>query len=88
MPTWDEQKRRSNLVKHRVDLALVERFDFETAAIEEDRDIRHERRFRGIGFIDDRLYFLVFTYNRDGEPHAISLRPATPKERRRYAEGD
>lgn len=87
MTTWDEAKRRSNLAKHGVDLALAEHFDFETAEIEEDRDVRHEQRFRAIGFLGERIYFLLFTLHHDGEPHVISLRPATPKEKRHYVEG-
>lgn len=87
MTTWDEAKRRSNRAKHGVDLALAEQFGFDTAEVEEDRDVRHEQRFRAVGFIGDRIYFLVFTLGDAGEPHAITLRFATPKEKRRYAEG-
>lgn len=86
MITWDERKRRSNLSKHRVDLALAQQFDLDTAHVEEDRDARHEVRFRSTGFIGDRMFFMVFTLNEEGDPHVISLRPATPKEKRRYAE--
>jgi uncharacterized DUF497 family protein len=62
--TWDEAKRRRNLQKHGVDLAIAERFDFVTAVIQED---------------DSETY---------GEQRqiAISLRKATRRERRRYAE--
>ena len=86
MTTWDSVKRKTNLAKHRVDLALAEEFDFQHAVVLEDRDVAHEQRFRAIGFIGSRLYFLVFTFGPHDEPHAISLRPATPKEKRRYAE--
>jgi uncharacterized DUF497 family protein len=86
MITWDARKRRSNLAKHGIDLALAELFDLDTAQVEEDRDVRHETRFRGTGFIGDRIFFMVFTLNEEGDPHVISLRPATPKEKRRYAE--
>ena len=86
MITWDERKRRSNLAKHGVDLILARLFHFDTAQVEEDRDVRHETRFRGIGFIGDRMFFVVFSFNEEGDPHVISLRPATPKEKRRYAE--
>lgn len=87
MPTWDEQKRRENLVRHGMDLADAERFEFDTALVEEDRDVRHEDRFRAIGWLDNRLCFLVYIPHEDGEDfHALSLRPAEPRERRRYAE--
>ena len=87
MPTWSEAKREENLRKHRMDLADAVEFDFVTALIEEDRDVRHETRYRAIGWVRDRLCFLVYTLSEAGDDfHAISLRPAEPKERRRYAE--
>lgn len=86
MTTWDEWKRRENLRKHGIDLAEAEHFEFDTALVEEDRDVRREIRFRATGFLRGRLCFLVFTLQEDDEVHAISLRPATPKERRRYYE--
>ena len=46
----------------------------------------HEVRFRAIGWVRDRLCFLVYALSGDDEVRAISLRPATPKERRRYAQ--
>lgn len=85
MATWDEQKRRSNLAKHGVDLALAEHFDWNTAAIEPDRDVDREQRFRAIGFVGGKLYFLVITLSNLDEPHVISMRRTTPKERRKYA---
>jgi uncharacterized DUF497 family protein len=86
MVTWDEAKRRRNIAKHGIDLADAEGFDFDHAIFEEDRDSRGEQRFRAIGPIGDRLFYLVYTYQGD-EAHAISLREAEPKERRRYLRG-
>jgi len=83
MTTWDETKRRSNLAKHGVDLALADHFDFENARYEEDWEREGEHRFRAIGWIGRRLYFLVYTVRND-EAHAISLRLADKKEKRRY----
>lgn len=83
MTTWDETKRRTNLAKHGMDLADAARFDFDSAVIDEDRDARGEQRFRGIGWIDDRLCCLVYTLRGQGT-HVISLRPAEPKDRRYY----
>ena len=86
MTTWDEAKRRRNLQKHGVDLAIAERFDFVTAVIQEDDSETYgEQRQIAIGRIDDALYVYVYTL-RGEEDHAISLRKATPRERRRYAE--
>ena len=65
----------------------AERFDFDTAKIEEDMRARYgEQRFRGIG----RLYngpIVVFAFTYRGEKvRAISLRKATPRERRKWLE--
>ena len=87
MTTWDEAKSRANIAKHGVSFDLAQQFDLDGAMIEEDRDIDHEQRFRAIGFVGDKLYFLVFTLDEKDEMHVISMRPATPKERRKYAEG-
>ena len=84
MITWDADKRKRNIRKHRgVDLALAERFDFVTAVIENDWESAGEQRFRAIGWIDDRLYLLVYTL-RGNDTHVISLRHATRSEYRRY----
>ena len=83
MQPGPKRKRKSDLAKHGVDLALAGRFDFESALVEEDRDARGEQRFRAIGWIDNRLCYLVYT-ERGDEMHAISLRPVTPQERRHY----
>jgi uncharacterized DUF497 family protein len=84
--TWDEAKRRSNLSKHGVDLALAEQFDFVTALIQEDNSEAYgEQRQVATGRIGDTLYVYVYTLRGD-EDRAISLRRATPRERRRYAE--
>ena len=86
MTTWDEAKRRRNFQKHGVDLAIAERFDFVTAIIQEDDSETYgEQRQIAIGRIEDALYVYVYTL-RGEEDHAISLRKATPRERRRYAE--
>jgi uncharacterized protein len=83
---WDEAKRRRNLSKHGVDFAIAERFDFVTAVIEEDdTEAYGEQRQVATGRIGDTLYVYVYTL-RGEEDHAISLRRATPRERRRYAE--
>ena len=84
MTTWDEAKRRHNLSKHGVDLAVAARFNFHTAVIREDDSERSgEPRDIAIGWIDDTLYVYVYTL-RGTEDHAISLRKASAKEQRRY----
>jgi uncharacterized DUF497 family protein len=84
--TWDEAKRRRNLAKHGVDLAIADRFDFLTAMIrEDDSEAYGERREIAVGWIDDALYVYVYTLHGD-EDRVISLRKATLKEQRRYVE--
>jgi uncharacterized protein len=84
--TWDEHKRAANLGKHGVDFAVVERFEFDTAlVIVDDRKEYGEIRYRALGMIDDRLHALVFTA-RAGRTRVISLRRASNRERRNYAE--
>jgi uncharacterized protein len=51
--------------------------------IENDWESAGEHRFRAIGWIDDRLYLLVYTLRGD-DTHVISLRHATRSEYRRY----
>ena len=80
MTTWDEAKRRRNLAKHGVDLAIAERFDFDTAVIREDvSEAYGERREIAIGWIDDWLYVYIYTLRGD-EDHGISLRKADRKD--------
>lgn len=87
MTNWSEAKRRANISKHGVDFAIAIDFDFATADIVEDRSEAYgERRERAVGVIGGKLYVYVYTLRGD-EDHAISLRRATPKERRRYEEG-
>jgi uncharacterized DUF497 family protein len=69
-----------------MDFADAERFDFDRAVIEEDRDAKGERRFRAVGWIGDRLCYLIYTERRE-EMRVISLRPVTRTERRDYEQG-
>ena len=84
MYEWDERKRQMNLVKHRVDFAAMESFDWDSAL--EFMDSRHvEPRWVAIGYIDLQLHTVVYT-ERDDLVRIISLRRATPREQRHYAE--
>ena len=83
----DPEKDRLNIAQHGMSLHEAERFDFDTAKIEEDMRAPYgEQRFRGIG----RLYngpIVVFAFTYRGEKvRAISLRKATPRERRKWLE--
>ncbi|MBS1801533.1 MAG: BrnT family toxin [Acidobacteria bacterium] len=78
--TFDPRKDAVNRRKHDISLSRAEDFDFETAIfVVDDREDYDEVRYRALGFLEARLYSLVFT--QDGEDiRAISLRKATRHE--------
>ena len=84
MYEWDEAKRDANLVKHGMDFAAMEAFEWHTA-IEYLDDDRSEPRFVATGYIGDRLHVVVFV-ERGDRLRVVSLRRATALERKRYAE--
>jgi uncharacterized DUF497 family protein len=86
--TWDENKRRSNLVKHGLNFADLTGFDAESALFGED--IRGqtdpsfaypERRFFALGMLRGNLVVVIYAEEQDGW-RVISLRPASRKERK------
>lgn len=83
----DPKKDRLNFAQHRMSLHEAERFDFDTAEIEEDTRTRYgEQRFRGVGRLNNGpIVVFAFTY-RGEKVRAISLRRATPRERRKWLE--
>jgi uncharacterized DUF497 family protein len=86
---WDENKRRSNLLKHRVDFAdAVGVFYDGNAMTVEDPEHHDEQRLMTLG-MDDRLQVLVVVNTRrdDDVIRIISARKADRKERKQY-EGD
>lgn len=82
---WDTEKAKENKRKHKVAFEMVERFDFDTALEIDITDMREdgERRWQAIGFIDARLFVLVYT-ERGAARRVISLRGAEKKEHRIY----
>jgi uncharacterized protein len=81
---WDEAKRASNLRKHQVDFALIEKFDWDSALTREDtRQDYHEARYVSVGLIDARLYVAVWTA-RGNACRLISLRKANDREVKFY----
>jgi uncharacterized protein len=84
---FDPAKNAANIEKHGISLAAAEDFDLSAALITpDDRWDYGERRWQAIGRIGAHLYALVFTM-RGMRLRAISLRRASPRERRDYAEG-
>ena len=83
---WNEAKRRENWEKHGVDFSSMNFFSWDTAMVERsDRD--GEVRYIGVGYIWDRLHYVVFT-DRGEATRIISLRRANAAERRGYAQTD
>jgi uncharacterized DUF497 family protein len=81
---WDESKRAANLAKHGVDFSEAEGFEWQTALESQDNRIDYgEDRWVALGFIDNRLYTLIYT-RRGDTIRLISLRRANKRERGYY----
>jgi uncharacterized DUF497 family protein len=82
---WDEHKRESNLVKHEIDFVdAATIFDDPFLFQREDKRRDYgERRFHAVGFGQDKLMLVVYTW-RGGMRRLISARVANRKERRTY----
>ncbi|MEM7463784.1 MAG: BrnT family toxin [Pseudomonadota bacterium] len=77
---WDDDKALKNLRNHGVPFSDVTRFERETAMyIRDDRRDYGEVRLIAIGFIDVRVYVLVYTIRND-TIRVISLREANKRE--------
>ena len=60
---YDPLKNESNLEKHGLYLSEVEYFEWETAIIKEDLRLNYpERRFEATGYIEQKLYILIFCF--------------------------
>ena len=85
---FDPAKDAINRAKHGVSLALAADMDLTTAVIVPDRRYPYgEDRFQAIGPVAGRLYLLAFTM-RGGTVRAISMRTASRRERKRYAQSN
>ena len=78
---FDPKKDEENLRKHRISLARTA--DLEILRTVEDERPYGERRFWLFGLIEDRTYCATVTFRND-VTRAISLRPASRMERKRY----
>jgi uncharacterized DUF497 family protein len=86
---WDEKKREANIDAHGFDFSTAERlFDWNRAVIWPAHPGRRgEPRFRAIGLFDsERLVTIVFSPLGKEAISIISMRAASAKERRIYAE--
>jgi uncharacterized DUF497 family protein len=79
---WDEPKRLANLDKHGLDFADLNESFFENALFVSS----HDKRWKAIGSSIAGVICVVFAkLGREGVS-VISMRPASPRERKFYAE--
>jgi uncharacterized DUF497 family protein len=82
--TFDPKKNADNIRDRQLPFDQVEKMEWSTALIVEDvRKDYGERRFRVFGYIEGRLYAVVFTPREDAV-HVISFRKANSREVKRY----
>jgi len=83
---FDPAKDAINIVKHGMSLADAKGFEWDSAMTWLDtREDYGEDRMSALGFIGARLCHMAFVERGDA-CRVISLRPATRKESKRYAE--
>ena len=80
---WDEAKRQSNIVKHGVDFAAAENFEWDEALVMTSHSA-NEPRLIAIAPINLRLHVLVFSIE-TRIVRIISLRKANKREAKLYA---
>lgn len=81
---FDPAKDEANIRQRGISFEAAGSFDFNTALIWKDMRMKYgEDRYCAIGYIDERLYVLVFT-PRDDAMRVISLRKANKREVKRY----
>ncbi len=81
---WDERKRQENVDKHEIDFTAIYGFEWDTA-VQRPNTSRGELRWVATNYINQRLYTVVYTW-RGGRRRIISLRRASRREERYYAE--
>jgi uncharacterized DUF497 family protein len=82
--TYDPAKNVANVELRGLSFDRVAELDWNSAVIVEDtRRLYGERRYRVFGYIEDRLYAMVFT-PRGTAMHVISFRKANRREVNRY----
>ncbi len=83
---WDDNKAELNQRKHGVSFDFVEKFEWDSALVMEDKRVDYgENRFNALGWVNDRLYQLTFTL-RDDVIRVISLRKANRREIKNYGQ--
>ena len=81
---WDIAKNRINLDKQRIDFPEIVNFEWNEAIVRRS-DRFQEQRWRAIGYLGEGRHVVVFT-DRGDMRRIISIRKASNKERREYAQ--
>jgi len=82
---FDEAKNQINIEKHGINFDLIEYFNWSSAIYLEDTRFNYgEQRFKAIGYIEFRLYVVIFV-DRNNKRRIISLRKANKREEKAYA---
>lgn len=84
---WDENKRRINLRKHRLDFRdahLV--FNNDAFVTEDPHDDYKETRYILQGMLQKYIIIIVFTIHDDDTIRIISMRKANKRERNSYVQ--
>jgi len=83
---WDENKRKTNLIKHNIDFVKVRVVFADPYKIEkiDNRKDYGEIRVNTIGKFQDEIIVLVAHTDRNGVIRIISARRANKKEKRLY----
>jgi len=82
--TFDPKKNADNIRDRQLSFDEVSGLEWASAVVlEDERKDYGERRFRVFGYIEERLYAVVFT-PRDDAVHVISFRKANIREVKRY----
>jgi Uncharacterized protein conserved in bacteria len=84
---WDEEKRKTNILKHGLDFREVESVfrDPYRLTMEDTRSSCDEIRFKTIGMLASKIVVVVVVHTERNEvTRIISLRFATKKEKRLY----
>ncbi len=85
--TWDEAKRRNNILKHSIDFSDAKIvFSGATFTFEDDRFNYGEQRFITLGMLYNQVVVMAHT-EQDNVIRIISMRKATKNEQKIYYQG-
>ncbi len=81
---WDDTKAASNLEKHGISFLDALPLFFNSDTLHEVTTSEAEVRFKAIGLLNGKAYFVVYTVRQDDKYRIISARRAHHREAERY----